>query len=54
MFYWLFKRYMRRFTAEYRERFEEELKRNPQAAQMTPNWYWVERLFFAEKRNDKE
>lgn len=49
MFYWLFKRYMKRFTLEYKAKFLEELERT-QDPRMTPNWFWVEELLFPDKK----
>jgi len=48
MFYWLFKRYMKRFTKEFEIAYQEKFDRSShlERERMRTDWYWMEYLMF--------
>ena len=49
MFYWLFKRYLKRFTAEFEQTLKAEFERGN--TQITPNWAAMQNLMFPRKED---
>lgn len=49
MFYWLFKKYLKRFTKEFEIRYQEEYE-TTHNDRLRTDWYWVQYLMFEEGR----
>lgn len=52
MFYWLFKKYMKRFSKDFELTFQERFDRTKDT-RMSPDWYWMQRLMFEDDRERK-